>query len=213
MFTGIVEELGRVVSRKGGRIVVRCPIAASDASIGDSLSIDGVCLTVIALDGDEASFDISPETFDRTSLGALGADDPVNVERPATLASRLGGHLVQGHVDGVARVTAVQPDAEGGVRLSVRLPSFLLRYVVEKGSITLDGVSLTVAALRGDVIDVALIPHTLLSTTLGTIHVNDLLNVEVDVVAKYVAKNMESLRMETLMADGAAVEPGKERTA
>jgi riboflavin synthase len=208
MFTGIVEELGRVVSREGARIVVRCPIAASDAAIGDSVSIDGVCLTVVALDGDQASFDISQETFDRTSLGTLDADDPVNVERPATLASRLGGHLVQGHVDGVARVTTVHPDTEGGARLSVRLPTYLLRFVVEKGSITLDGVSLTVAALHGDEIEVALIPHTLVATTLGTIDTGDPLNVEVDVVAKYVAKNMESL-----MAGGAAVEPGKERTA
>jgi riboflavin synthase len=208
MFTGIVEELGRVVSQEGARIVVRCPIAASDAAIGDSVSIDGVCLTVVALDGDQASFDISHETFDRTTLGTLGADDPVNVERPATLASRFGGHLVQGHVDGIARVTAVRPDADGGARLSVRLPAQLLRYVVEKGSVTLDGVSLTVAALHGDEVDVALIPHTLVATTLGTIDTGDLLNVEVDVVAKYVAKNMESL-----MAGGAAVEPGKERTA
>jgi riboflavin synthase len=208
MFTGIVEELGRVVSRDGGRIVVRCPVAASDAAIGDSLSIDGVCLTVVALEADAVSFDISPETFDRTSLGALDEGDPVNVERPATLASRLGGHLVQGHVDGVASVAAVRPDAEGGVRLSVRLPAHLLRFVVEKGSITLDGVSLTVAALRGDEIDVALIPHTLAATTLGTTRVGDALNVEVDVIAKYVAKNMESL-----LAGGAAVEPGKERTA
>jgi riboflavin synthase len=208
MFTGIVEELGRVVSREHGRIVVRCPIAASDSAIGDSLSIDGVCLTVIALDGVEASFDVSQETFDRTSLGALDAGDPVNVERPATLASRLGGHLVQGHVDGVARVTTVHPDAEGGAWMSVRLPAQLLRFVVEKGSITLDGVSLTVAALHGDEVDVALIPHTLAATTFGTIDTGDLLNVEVDVVAKYVAKNMESL-----MAGGAAVAPGKERTA
>ena len=208
MFTGIVEELGRVVSRVGGRIVVRCPIAASDSEIGDSLSIDGVCLTVVDLNGDQISFDISGETFDRTSLGALDAGDPVNVERPATLASRLGGHLVQGHVDGIASVSVVQPDAEGGVRLSVRLPAHLVRFVVEKGSITLDGVSLTVVALRGDEIDVALIPHTLAATTLGTTRVGDPLNVEVDVIAKYVAKNMESL-----LADGAAVEPGKERTA
>ena len=208
MFTGIVEELGRVVSRDGGRIVVRCPVAASDAAIGDSLSIDGVCLTVVALEADAVSFDISPETFDRTSLGALDEGDPVNVERPATLASRLGGHLVQGHVDGIASVAAVRPDAEGGARLSVRLPAHLLRFVVEKGSITLDGVSLTVAALRGDEIDVALIPHTLAATTLGTTRVGDALNVEVDVIAKYVAKNMESL-----LAGGAAVEPGKERTA
>jgi len=217
MFTGIVEELGRVVSREGARIVVRCPIAASDAAIGDSVSIDGVCLTVVALDGDRASFDISRETFDRTSLGALGAEDPVNVERPATLASRLGGHLVQGHVDGVAWVTAVRPDADGGALLSVRLTAQLLRYVVEKGSITLDGVSLTVAAIHGDEIDVALIPHTLQATTLGAIHPDDQLNVEVDVVAKYVAKNMakymEDMNMENLMTGGAAVEPGKERTA
>ena len=217
MFTGIVEELGRILSREGGRIVVRCPIAASDAAIGDSISIDGVCLTVIAIDGDQASFDISRETFDRTSLGALRTDDPVNVERPATLASRIGGHLVQGHVDGIARVTAVRQDAEGGALLSVRLPAPLLRYVVEKGSITLDGVSLTVAAIHGDEIDVALIPHTLQATTLGVIHPDDPLNLEVDVVAKYVAKNMakymEDLNMESQMTGGTAVEPGKERTA
>ena len=208
MFTGIVEELGHVVSREGSRIVVRCPIAASDAAIGDSISIDGVCLTVVGLDGDEASFDISPETFDRTSLGGLAPDDRVNVERPATLVSRLGGHLVQGHVDGVALATAVRPDAEGGARLAVRLPGDLLRYVVEKGSITLSGVSLTVAAIDGDEIDVALIPHTLAVTTLGAIRTGDPLNVEVDVVAKYVARNIESL-----IGDGVAVESGKERTA
>jgi riboflavin synthase len=208
MFTGIVEELGNVVSREGSRIVVRCPIASSDSAIGDSLSIDGVCLTVVGLDGDQASFDISGETFDRTSLGSLAPDDPVNVERPATLASRLGGHLVQGHVDGVAEVTAVQPDAEGGARLSFRLPADLLRYVVEKGSITLDGVSLTVAAVRGDEIDVALIPHTRVATTLGAIRSADRVNVEVDVVAKYVARNIESLT-----SGGLAVEARKERSA
>lgn len=208
MFTGIVEELGHVVSKEGSRIVVRCPIAASDAAIGGSISIDGVCLTVVGVDGDEASFDISPETFDRTSLGGLAADDRVNVERPATLVSRLGGHLVQGHVDGVALATAVQPDTEGGARLSVCLPGDLLRYVVEKGSIALDGVSLTVAAIDGEQIDVALIPHTLEVTTLGAIRPGDPLNVEVEVVAKYVARNIESL-----IGDGVAVESGKERTA
>jgi len=208
MFTGIVEELGHVVSREGSRIVVRSSLAASDAAIGDSVSIDGVCLTVVGFDGDDLSFDISQETFDRTSLGTLRSGDAVNVERPATLASRLGGHLVQGHVDGVARVSAVGPEADGGARLSVRLPGPLLRYVVEKGSITLDGVSLTVAALRGDVIDVALIPHTLVATTFGAVHAGDPLNVEVDVVARYVARNIESF-----MTGGDAVEPGKERTA
>jgi riboflavin synthase len=208
MFTGIVEELGQVVSRRGGRLVVRSPVAASDAAVGDSISIGGVCLTVVGTDGDELSFDISEETFERTSLGVLRRDGSVNVERPATLASRLGGHLVQGHVDGVAEVEAVRPEGADGVRLSVRLPGDLLHLVVEKGSITLDGVSLTVAAIDRDVIDVALIPHTLRVTTLGSAREGDLLNVEIDVVAKYVARNLEQL-----LTDGATVEPGKERTA
>jgi riboflavin synthase len=208
MFTGIVEDLGRVVARRGARLVVRSPIAAMDAAVGDSISIGGVCLTVVGTDGEDLSFDISEETFERTSLGALGPDDHVNVERPATLASRFGGHLVQGHVDGVAEVEAVRPEGADGVRLSVRLPGDLLHLVVEKGSITLDGVSLTVAAIDRDVIDIALIPHTLRVTTLGSARAGDLVNVEIDVVAKYVARNLEHL-----MTDGAAVEPGKERTA
>lgn len=198
-----------MVSRRGARFVVRSSIAASDATVGDSISVGGVCLTVVGVDGDDLSFDLSEETFERTSLGALLPGDPVNVERPATLTSRLGGHLVQGHVDGVARVTRVRPDVEGGARLSVRLPDQLLRYVVEKGSITLDGVSLTVAAVRGDVIDIALIPHTLLVTTLGLVREDDPMNVEVDVVARYVARNLEHLMTD----DAAVVRPGKERTA
>jgi riboflavin synthase len=208
MFTGIVEDLGRLVSQEGSRIVVRSPLTASDAALGDSVSIDGVCLTVVDLRGDELSFDVSPETSGRTTLGALRPGDLVNVERPATLASRLGGHLVQGHVDGVGEVAAVHPVADGGARLSVRLPGRLPRFVVEKGSVTLDGVSLTVAAIHGEVIDVVLIPHTLAVTTLGAVRAGDRVNVEVDVLAKYVARNIESL-----MTDGGAVEPGKERTA
>jgi len=208
MFTGIVEDLGQVVSRRGGRLVVRSPIAASDAEVGDSIAVGGVCLTVVGTDGNEVSFDITEETFERTSLGALRPDGFVNVERPATLASRLGGHLVQGHVDGVAEVEAVRPEGADGVRLSIRLPGDLLHLVVQKGSITLDGVSLTVAAIDRDVIDIALIPHTLRATTLGSARAGDLVNVEIDVVAKYVARNLEHL-----MTGGAAVEPGKERTA
>jgi riboflavin synthase len=208
MFTGIVEELGRVLSRQGARLVVWSPIAARDAAVGDSISIGGVCLTVVGRDGDELTFDISEETFERTSLGALRPDGPVNVERPATLASRLGGHLVQGHVDGVARVAMVRPEGADGVRLSVQLPSDLLRFVAEKGSITLDGVSLTVASIRGDVIEVSLIPHTLRVTTLGAVREGDPVNVEVDVVAKYVARNLEHL----MTGGAAAVQPGKERT-
>lgn len=209
MFTGIVEELGTVLDRREERLVVRCPLAASDAAVGDSIAIGGVCLTVVGLDGDELSFDISEETFERTGLGSLTRGASVNVERPATLASRLGGHLVQGHVDGVAEVTAVRSDGAGGVRLSVRLPADLLRFVVEKGSIAVDGVSLTVAALDRDIVDIALIPHTLHATTLGAVREGGRVNVEVDVVAKYVARNVEHLTTD----GGAVVRPRKERTA
>jgi riboflavin synthase len=209
MFTGIVEELGTVLARRGRRLVVRGAVAASDAAIGDSVAIDGVCLTVVDRDGDQLSFDLSEETLARTNLGSLGPDDPVNLERPVSLASRLGGHLVQGHVDGVGEVTAVRSEGGDGVRLSVRVPGKLLRHVVEKGSITLDGVSLTVAALDAAVIEIALIPHTVHATTLGSARQGDRVNVEVDIVAKYVARNLEYLT-----TDGAAVvPPRKERTA
>jgi riboflavin synthase len=209
MFTGIVEELGAVIAQGGGRLIVRSPVVASDSAVGDSIAIGGVCLTVVARDADQLAFDLSEETLERTTLGTLRPGARVNVERPATLASRLGGHLVQGHVDGVAEVTGVRPVGADGVRLSVRLPGDLPRHVVEKGSITLDGVSLTVASLDGNVVQIALIPHTLRVTTLGSAGVGDRLHVEVDVVAKYVAKNLEYLT-----TDGAAVvRPGKERTA
>jgi riboflavin synthase len=200
MFTGIVEELGTVVARDGERLVVRGSVTAADVTIGDSIAIDGVCLTVVELQGEQLSFDLSDETLVRTNLGSLGPGDAVNLERPVTLASRLGGHLVQGHVDGVGEVTAVRREGEDGVRLSVRLPRELLRHVVEKGSITLDGVSLTVAVLDGEMIDIALIPHTLRATTLGSVRESDRVNVEVDIVAKYVARNLEYLT-----TDGATV--------
>jgi len=209
MFTGIVEELGTVVARDGERLIVRGAVTSGDATIGDSLAIDGVCLTVVDLGTEQLSFDLSEETLARTNLGSLGPGDAVNLERPATLASRIGGHLVQGHVDGVAEVTGVRPEGEDGIRLSVRVPRELLRHVVEKGSITLDGVSLTVAAIDGEEIEIVLIPHTLRVTTLGSVRESDPVNVEVDIVAKYVARNLEYLT-----ADGAAVDrPRKERTA
>jgi len=209
MFTGIVEELGTVVARDGERLIVRGAVTSGDATIGDSLAIDGVCLTVVDLGTEQLSFDLSEETLARTNLGSLGPGDAVNLERPATLASRIGGHLVQGHVDGVAEVTGVRPEGEDGIRLSVRVPQELLRHVVEKGSITLDGVSLTVAAIDGEEIEIVLIPHTLRVTTLGSVRESDPVNVEVDIVAKYVARNLEYLT-----ADGAAVDrPRKERTA
>jgi riboflavin synthase len=212
MFTGIVEERARVASRAGATIVVRSPIAASDAAIGASIAIDGVCLTVVAIDAADLSFELSEETLDRTTLADLGPDDPVNVERPATLISRLGGHLVQGHVDGVATITAVEPD-DGGARLSLILPEALRAFVVEKGSIAIDGVSLTVAAVRGDAagtIEIAVIPHTMRATTLGEATPGDRVNVEVDLIAKYVQQLTRAAA--SPIAGGDAV-TGKERTA
>jgi len=208
MFTGIVEDLGRVARLDGSRLVVRSDLAVRDVAVGDSVAVDGVCLTVVQIDGEELSFDVSEETFDRTTLGSLEADHEVNLERPATLVSRLGGHLVQGHVDGVGGVVSVRPTADGGAVLSVRLPDDLMTFVVEKGSIAIHGVSLTVAAMHPTAVDIALIPHTRRATTLGDAREGDPVNVEVDLVAKYVIRNVE-----TLMTGGESARPGKERSA
>jgi riboflavin synthase len=191
MFTGIVEERAEVASLDGARLTVRSRHAAADAAIGDSIAVSGTCLTVVEVADGTLAFDVSDETRERTTLARLEPGDPVNLERPATLVARLGGHLVQGHVDGVAVVTAVRPERSGGVRLVVRLPAELVAFVVEKGSIALDGVSLTVAGTRGDEVEVALIPHTLSATTLGERRAGDRVNLEVDVLAKYVARQLE----------------------
>jgi riboflavin synthase len=191
MFTGIVEERGRVRTAgpgpSGRRVVIDCHRVAEDATLGTSVAVNGVCLTVVDRDGTGLAFDLAKETRDGSTLGKLGPGDPVNLERPVTLATRLGGHLVQGHVDGVGRVESV--DRTGGsASMTIRLPDGLGRYVVQKGSISVDGVSLTVAALDGGRFTVALVPHTLASTTLGQVRTGDQVNVEVDVVSKYVEK-------------------------
>src|ERR671935_936946 len=191
MFVGIVEQVGEVVEVDAHRLSVRLRVPWTDVATGDSIAVCGVCLTVTAVEPERLSFDLSEETLARTDLGSRRAGDPVNLERPATLVSRLGGHLVQGHVDAVGEVVEVRPEAEGGVRLSVRVPESLLRYVVEKGSIAFDGVSLTVAARDDAVVEVSLIPHTLAATTLGSVNAGDRINLEVDVVAKYVARQTE----------------------
>ena len=191
MFTGIVEELGRVVSLEGARLIVSCRTVPRDSAVGASVSVNGTCLTVVENAGDMLAFDLSEETVARTSLRCLLPGAPVNLERPATLGTRLGGHLVQGHVDGIGEVTRIEPDGVGGVRMAVRIPNDLLRYVVEKGSITIDGVSLTVASLGGADVTIALIPHTLAVTTLGSAAPGDPVNLEVDVIAKYVESLME----------------------
>jgi riboflavin synthase len=186
MFTGIVEERGVVRGIDPARLVVACRTVTSDAREGASISVSGVCLTVVDRSGDRLAFDLSEETMRRTSFSRLRVGDGVNLERPLTLASRLGGHIVQGHVDGVGEVTQVVMDAGGGAWMGVRAPPDLRRYLVEKGSVCVDGVSLTVAALDAETFSVALIPHTLAATTLGETRAGDPVNLEVDVLAKYV---------------------------
>ncbi|MEV6633505.1 riboflavin synthase [Actinoplanes sp. NPDC051470] len=192
MFTGIIEELGEVkyLTDAGGDaavIAVRGPLVTSDARHGDSISVNGVCLTV--LDNVDGVFtaDVMGESLRRSSLGALRPGSPVNLERAATVGSRLGGHLVQGHVDGVATIIGREPADEWEV-LRFALPEELSRYVVEKGSITVDGVSLTVMAVDDSSFSVGLIPTTLKLTVLGAKAIGDPVNLEVDVIAKYVEK-------------------------
>ena len=188
MFTGIVEELGVVRSLDDRRLIIDCRAVTADSSIGSSVAVNGVCLTVVERDDDRLGFALSEETVARTGLRRLAPGSPVNLERPVTLAARLGGHLVQGHVDGVGEVVSASPDHAGGTRLRVRLPPGLDRYAVEKGSIAVDGVSLTVAGLHGDGVAIALIPHTLAVTTLGHATPGDPVNIEVDLIAKYVER-------------------------
>jgi riboflavin synthase len=188
MFTGIVEERGNVRSA-GSRLEIIATKVAEDSAPGASLAVNGVCLTVVERrvdeDGEVLAFDLSPETLDRTALSSLRPGDPVNLERPVTLLSRLGGHLVQGHVDGVGEIEEIE-DSPPGKSIRVKLPDGLARYVVEKGSISIDGVSLTVTDVRGDAFGVALVPFTLDATNLGSARPGDRVNVEVDVMAKYV---------------------------
>jgi riboflavin synthase len=191
MFTGIVEELGAVRALDGGRLVVGCPLVATDSPIGASVAVNGTCLTVVERSDETLSFDLSGETLDRTTLGSVHAGSSVNPERPVSLAARLGGHLVQGHVDGVGEVVAIARDSDGGATLTVRIPGELEPLVVQKGSIAIDGVSLTVAALDGPEVQIALIPHTLAATTLGAAAAGDPVNVEVDMIGRYVAHLME----------------------
>ena len=191
MFTGIVEERGRVAVAGDGHLVVEARTVVRDSDVGASVSVNGVCLTVVERTDTSLRFDLSEQTIERTCLRDLRPGDPVNLERPVTLVARLGGHLVQGHVDGVGEVTRVDADTTGGARLSLRVPAELARYVVERGSIAIDGVSLTIAAVDGEEITVALIPHTLAVTTLGFAAPGRQVNVEADVIARYVERSME----------------------
>jgi riboflavin synthase len=192
MFTGIVEELGRVravTANAGGvRLDLDCTEVIADARIGDSIAVNGCCLTVVALDPAGWSADAQIETIERTTLGDLVPGDPVNLERPMRLGDRLGGHLVLGHVDGVGTVRAVEPLPDGSTRIRIGVAGPLARYLVEKGSVTVDGVSLTVTTVDDGSFGVALIPHTLAVTTLGVRRPGDRVNLEADMVAKHIER-------------------------
>jgi len=192
MFTGIVEELGRVAAIQelpdnAIRITIEGPIVLSDANLGDSICVNGVCLTVAEQIGHVFTADVMSETINRTTIGDLLAGSQVNLERPVTLSTRLGGHLVQGHVDAVGTVSAREHSENWDV-VTITPPKDLLKYVVEKGSITIDGTSLTVSAVTDSTFSVSLIPATLEKTTLGIRQIGDRVNLEVDVLAKYVEK-------------------------
>jgi riboflavin synthase len=193
MFTGIVEELGEVAAVQWGAdrasavLSLRGPVATSDVAHGASVAVNGVCLTVTSWSDDTFDVDVMAETLHRSSLGALSVGDRVNLERAMPASGRFGGHIVQGHVDGTGTISARTPGEKWEV-VRVTLPTGLSRYVVEKGSITVDGVSLTVSGIGEGWFEISLIPTTLSATTLGTKHIGDLVNLEVDVLAKYVER-------------------------
>jgi len=186
VFTGIVEELGRVVTREGSRLRIAATTVLEGSEMGASIAVNGCCLTLVATDSSSWwEADVSAETYSRTNLGSLSAGDPVNLERPMALGERLGGHIVLGHVDAVGTVVASAPD------LVVRIPKDLMHLIVEKGSVTVDGISLTAFDLTTDTFRVAVIPHTMQVTTLGVRKPGDQVNIEMDVLAKHVERLVE----------------------
>jgi len=187
MFTGIVRELGTVAAFDGSRLVVTAPETAAGAGVGDSVSVAGVCLTVVEKDEGQLAFDAVPETLARTALGGLESGDAVNIEPSLRVGDQLGGHVVQGHVDAVGQIRSVTRDGESR-RVWIDAPDAVLGYCIEKGSIAVDGVSLTVAALDDSGFEVALIPHTLAVTTLGRLEPGDAVNLEADVLGKVVER-------------------------
>ena len=186
MFTGIVEELGKVGSRNGSRLRINSTTVLEGSDLGASIAVNGCCLTVVATDGSSYwDADVSEETYSRTNLGSLQTGDVVNLERPMALGERLGGHMVLGHVDAVGQVVSPAPD------LVIRIPRDLMHLIVEKGSVTVDGISLTAFDLTADTFRVAVIPHTTSVTTLGVRKVGDAVNIEMDVLAKHVQRLVE----------------------
>ena len=191
MFTGIVEEVG-VVDVAGTRMKVKCRTVLANSKEGSSIAVNGACVTATKLDSDGFWCDLSPETLARTNLGALREGSRVNLERPAAIGDRLSGHIVQGHVDCTAEFVALDSLPDGNWWLKVRVPGELDRYIIHKGSVTLDGISLTIAALEDYVLGVAIIPHTYQQTIVGAYRTGTRINLEVDLIAKYVEKLIDS---------------------
>jgi riboflavin synthase len=187
MFTGIIEELG-IVERAGARLKILCSKVLEDSREGSSIAVNGVCLTAVDLKADCFAADLAPETLRRSNLGDLRAGSRVNLERPLSLSDRLSGHIVQGHVDGTGELLSLEELGDNNWWLRVRIPPELDRYLVYKGSIAIDGISLTIAQLNGDILSVTVIPHTYLNTTVGSRRPGDRLNLECDMLAKHVEK-------------------------
>jgi riboflavin synthase len=194
VFTGIVEELGTVAS-SGARLNVQCRLVLEDTRAGSSIAVNGVCLTATSVDNSGFWCDLSPETLARTNLGALRPGSRVNLERPAAVGDRLSGHIVQGHVDGTAEFLSLDPLPDGNWWLKVRVPAELDRYMIRKGSITFDGTSLTIASLEASVVGVAIIPFTYENTVIGSYSPGQAINVEVDLIGKYVEKLMATTQV------------------
>jgi riboflavin synthase len=191
VFTGIVEEVGTVAAVREGGLVVRAPGVLADTRTGDSICINGVCLTITAIEGDTFAVDTVPETLRRSNLGDLRAGDPVNLERALLPGTRMGGHFVQGHVEGTGTLVEQRPDGDAWL-LRIAAPPALMRYVVEKGFIAVDGISLTVVARDDEGFTVTIIPYTRAHTNLGTRRIGDRVNLETDILAKYVEQLLAS---------------------
>ena len=198
MFTGIIEELGSVNGLEarpaGARLRVTCSTVLSDLTNGASIAVNGVCLTALDITADSFAADLAPETLQRSNLGALIPGSRVNLERPVTPTTRLSGHIVQGHVDATAVVESLEDLGSGNWWLTVRVPETLERYLVHKGSIAIDGISLTIASLEDSLVGVTIIPHTMSATTLGAAKPGSRVNIEVDVLAKHVEKLLTGTR-------------------
>src|SRR5215471_5020651 len=193
MFTGIIEELGTVAALElratGARLRIQCAKVLEDLTEGASIAVNGVCLTAVGITPESFSADLAPETLSRSNLGALTVNSRVNLERPVTPATRLSGHIVQGHVDARGEIVALEELGDGNWWLKVRVPEVLNKYLVHKGSIAIDGISLTIAALDdGPIVGLTIIPHTITHTNLGSLGMGSRVNIEVDVLAKHVEK-------------------------